>query len=334
MGGYFQAERDLLGSMGKDDTLTAADFRVMMIAMRYSKLPGDSVALGIDYLVGGTDLDRSTVIRSRRHLVQLGYLVPGGFGLRGLAQFSVATGGVDATPQTALTGGVDATPGGVHATCRTDATGGVGATGTSGMDATGTGGVGATQIETGNIETYLGDAPLSPEGGEPVFSPPLPEKKSSGKSRTQFAREQAAERIDTLYRTNVPNEHNRKFGPAASQKRIVAILKTSKRTEEDLTRSVMNYAKVAGDYPVGVRRFFSKQQGDMWEQYIEADVDVVKRGKSSDLSDLNYKLDGVLAQHGDSVARLYDSKARELGSTTAADAWLESNLQEALCQVN
>ena len=139
--GYFQMGRDFLGRIGRDDALTVADFRMMMIALRDSKLPGNSVALGIDYLADGTGLDRSTIIRSRRRLVQLGYLIPGGFGLRGLALFSVATGGVDATP------------GGADATCRTDATGGTDATGRGGARATGTGGAGATQTETGNITT-------------------------------------------------------------------------------------------------------------------------------------------------------------------------------------
>jgi hypothetical protein len=148
MNGFFQIERNLLERLGRDDKLTAGDFRVLAAAMRDSKLPGDTVALGIDYLATATRLNRSSVIRSRKRLLALGYLSGIEKGKRGIARFVVARGGVRATPEQPR-GGVDATcgRGGVDATC------GTGATGTGGTDATGTSGVDATQRDTGYIET-------------------------------------------------------------------------------------------------------------------------------------------------------------------------------------
>lgn len=133
MAGFFQVERALLDRMGRSGNLTVADFQVIMIAMRDTKLPGDPVGLGIDYLAGDTGLGRRTVIRSRRKLVQLGYLIPDSFGQRGLACFAVATGAMNGTP------------GAVDGTCRTDARGATGDTGTGAMD-----GTPFTLLETGN----------------------------------------------------------------------------------------------------------------------------------------------------------------------------------------
>lgn len=134
MGGYFQAERGLLEIMAKDGELTAADFRVMLLAMRDTRLPGDTVPLGIDYLAAGTGLHRSTVVSSRRHLVGLGYLMQHEAGRRGLSRFTIATGSGETTCR-------------VEATCRP------GTTGTGSVETTGTSSVEATQIETGNKET-------------------------------------------------------------------------------------------------------------------------------------------------------------------------------------
>jgi hypothetical protein len=120
--GFFQVERNLLERLGQDNKLTAADFRVLAAAMRNSKLPGDGVTLGINYLAAATRLDRSSVIRSRKRLLALGYLSGIEKGKRGIARFVVARGGVDATPEAEHDderGGVDATPrGGVRATQR------------------------------------------------------------------------------------------------------------------------------------------------------------------------------------------------------------------------
>lgn len=131
MDGFFMHSRNLLQQTARDKRLTAADRQILDVAMLNTRKPGDSVGLGIDFLVSGTGLDRSTVIRSRRRLEELGYLIPDGKGQRGLFLFTVPTGGVDATPEQPR--------GGTDATCRTDATG--------------TGGVDATHIDTGYIET-------------------------------------------------------------------------------------------------------------------------------------------------------------------------------------
>lgn len=147
MDGFFKHSRSLLQQTARDKRLTAADRQILDVAMMSTRNPGDPVGLGIDFLIRGTGLDRSTVIRSRRHLVGLGYLVPGDRGLHGLFCFTVITGGVDATPEQA-TGGTDAT-------CGVDATGGVGATGSGGVDATRSGGVDATQMKQGDMETFL-----------------------------------------------------------------------------------------------------------------------------------------------------------------------------------
>lgn len=136
MDGFFKHPRELLQRTGSDRQLTTADRQILDIAMCNTRNPGDSIALGIDFLVRMTGLARSSVIRSRNHLVELGYLIPCKTGFRGLLCFAVATGSVDATG-------------------RTDATGRAGATGTGSVHATGTGSVDATHIDTGYIETIV-----------------------------------------------------------------------------------------------------------------------------------------------------------------------------------
>lgn len=134
MDGFFMHSRVLLDRTACDKRLTAADRQVLDVAMRNSRSPGDPVALGLDFLMGKTGLYRSTIITSKRRLVELGYLVPCEHGQRGLAYFKVTTGSVETTG-------------------RVETTGSVGTTGTGSVETTGTGSVGTTHIDTGNMET-------------------------------------------------------------------------------------------------------------------------------------------------------------------------------------
>lgn len=97
MESFFRHSRTLLQQTGSDKRLTAADHQILNIAMLNTRDPGDAVALGIDFLVKGTGLYRSTVASSRKRLVRFGYLVPCASGRRGLSFFTVASKRADST---------------------------------------------------------------------------------------------------------------------------------------------------------------------------------------------------------------------------------------------
>lgn len=88
----FECPGELFGRIACDRRLAAADMRILVVSMASTEVYGDAIDLSIAFLGRKTGLCRSTVIRSRRKLVRLGYLRADGKGERGLLRFAVTVG--------------------------------------------------------------------------------------------------------------------------------------------------------------------------------------------------------------------------------------------------
>lgn len=141
-----------------------------------------------------------------------------------------------------------------------------------------------TTTDTGTKDDF-GDADRDESRGKPVSKQASPSK-----------REQAAARIDSLYRQMIPNPYNRKFGPKQSIKRIAALLK-SEATEQQLSDAVKRYAREAmkndPEHRKGIRGFFSDREG-MWQGYLTED-DPGQGDRPSSDNDYELSADDVVA---------------------------------------
>lgn len=164
--------------------------------------------------------------------------------------------------------------------------------------------------------------PVDELASPPTTPPPPSAKKVAKKPTVKTQREQAAERIVDLYRQKVRSRVLDVATPKAhSVKRICEIMQGGV-TEEQLTLAVekcaVHYADKDPQYRVGIRKFFSKGQGDVWRGLLEMPSSEEKTMSACSLDHLDYWRGEFHEKFGFEWGERFEKRARELQSVEQA----------------